>query len=121
MGPLDRVPLEVQGWRFVRPVSYIEIERTVARAFDYEPEELHGRWVGHEESGARSIVFALAYDLLDEPTRGMAQRCRMTAAGVRAALRRGRIRLAICARTRRRISAPLAELGIVYDAAAGDR
>ena len=57
MAPLDRVPLEVQGWRFVRPVSYIEIERTVARAFDYEPEELHGRWVGHEESGARSIVF----------------------------------------------------------------
>lgn len=114
MLPLDRVPLEVRGWRLVNPVSYIDIERTVALSFDYEPEELHGPWVGHEESQARSVIFALAYDLLDEPSRAMARRCRMTPAGVRAALRRGRMRLAICKRTRRRITGPLRDLGILY-------
>ena len=116
MIPLKDTPLEIQGWHARQTVPVMELDKAIATAFDYEPEELQGRWVGHEESRVRGIVLAIAYDLNDRKSQQLAAYYGLTGAGVRAAVRRARVILHEETRKRRRVMMAVENHGITWSA-----
>ena len=116
MIPIKDTPLEIQGWHAEHRIEVTRLERAVALGFDYEPGELQGRWVGHEESRVRGFVLALAYDLHDRKSRELARHYGLTGAGVRAALRRARVVLHEEDRKRKKLEKAVFPLGITWSA-----
>jgi hypothetical protein len=116
MIPLKDTPLEIQGWHARQSVPVFELDKAIATAFDFEPEELKGRWVGHEESRVRGIVLALAYDLNDRKSQALGAFYGLTGAGVRAAIRRARVVLHEEQRKRRKVLMAVENHGITWSA-----